>query len=225
MDQSTTGKFISELRKEKGITQRELAEALGVSDKAISKWETGRGMPDVTYFKKICDFFDITVNELLAGSRISQEDYSKKAEENMIKLAKESQSNKSIVIQIIIGIILIILGFVCAGIFTQGIPGMVRGFAHFIDLPSAILLILFYVGAVLVTGSKGILAIARLLRKISIPVGAIMSLYAFVILMTMLSSPETIGPNLAVAVLTLFYSFIVYFITTIIECRLSPKEN
>lgn len=80
MDQRRIGSFISELRKEKNMTQKELAEKLGVTDRAVSKWENGRGMPEVSLMKPLCDILDITVNELLSGERIAQKDYQKTSE-------------------------------------------------------------------------------------------------------------------------------------------------
>ena len=67
MDQIKTGKFIADMRKEQSLTQKELAERLNVSDKLISKWETGRGLPDVTVMGALCEVLRINVNELLSG--------------------------------------------------------------------------------------------------------------------------------------------------------------
>lgn len=80
MDQIKTGKFILELRKEKEMTQKELAEKLGVTDRAVSKWENGRGMPDVSLMKPLCEILGITVSELLSGERIKKEEYQEKSE-------------------------------------------------------------------------------------------------------------------------------------------------
>lgn len=74
MNQVKIGKFIAKLRKEKKMTQQELADLLNVTDRAISNWENGRRMPDVTFFKPLCEILDISVNELVAGERISKED-------------------------------------------------------------------------------------------------------------------------------------------------------
>jgi len=80
MDQKKIGAFISELRKEKRMTQKDLAEKLGVTDRAISKWENGRGLPEVSLMKPLCEILEITVNELLNGERIAQRDYQEKSE-------------------------------------------------------------------------------------------------------------------------------------------------
>ena len=70
MNQEKIGKFILELRKEKNMTQQELADKIGVTDRAISKWENGRGMPDLSLMKPLCDVLGITLNELISGSLI-----------------------------------------------------------------------------------------------------------------------------------------------------------
>ena len=83
MNQEKTGAFIAELRKEKGLTQAQLAERFGLSNKAVSKWETGKSLPDASIMIDLCDFLGITVNELLSGERIRVEDYMEKAEEKI----------------------------------------------------------------------------------------------------------------------------------------------
>ena len=69
MNQEKIGRFISELRKEKGMTQANMAEQLGITDRAISKWETGKSMPDSSIMLELCDLLSINVNELLKGER------------------------------------------------------------------------------------------------------------------------------------------------------------
>lgn len=98
MDQVIVGKFISQERKRKGYTQKQLSEKLGISDKTVSKWERGNGFPEVSLLLPLCRELDITVNELLAGERVSEEDYRKKAEENMVNLVKEAQESKKKII-------------------------------------------------------------------------------------------------------------------------------
>ena len=84
MDHNKIGTFISQLRKGKNMTQKELADKLGVTDRAISKWENGRGMPEVSLMKPLCDELSITINELLSGERIEQKDYQEKSEFNFL---------------------------------------------------------------------------------------------------------------------------------------------
>lgn len=94
MDQVKIGKFIADERKKKGYTQKQLSEKLEISDKTISKWECGNGFPEVSLLLPLCNELEITVNELLSGERVSEADYRKKAEENMVNLVREAQESK-----------------------------------------------------------------------------------------------------------------------------------
>lgn len=110
MDQGKTGKFIAGERKRRSLTQRQLAEALGISDKTISKWERGAGFPDVSLLLPLCGELDITVNELLAGERVDEENYKKKAEENMVDLVREAQESKKKIVLAALVAVLALLG-------------------------------------------------------------------------------------------------------------------
>lgn len=98
MDQIKIGKFIADERKRKGYTQKQLSGKLEISDKTISKWERGNGFPEVSLLLPLCNELEITVNELLSGERVSEEDYRKKAEENMVNLVREAQESKKKII-------------------------------------------------------------------------------------------------------------------------------
>ena len=91
MDQKRIGVFIAQCRKEKNLTQMQLAELLGITNQAVSKWENGRGMPDMSLLQPLCDVLGISLNELFSGEHISAEEYKGKAEENISKLFKEKQ--------------------------------------------------------------------------------------------------------------------------------------
>lgn len=91
MDQIKIGKFIVKCRKEKNLTQMQLAEKLNITDRAISKWETGKGMPDSSIMLELCNELGISVNELLSGELIEMKDYDKKAEENLLEMAKKEE--------------------------------------------------------------------------------------------------------------------------------------
>lgn len=109
MDQLKIGKFIAQMRKEKNLTQRKLADELCISDKTISKWECGKGLPEVSLMLPLCEILEISVNELLSGEKIAASDYKKKAEENFMKLINEKQENKKrITISIIVAAITVI---------------------------------------------------------------------------------------------------------------------
>ena len=89
MDQIKIGKFIASCRKEQGMTQAVLAEKLGISDRAVSKWETGKSMPDSGIMLELCDLLKINVNELLSGEKIMAEFYDKRAEENLLAMKRQ----------------------------------------------------------------------------------------------------------------------------------------
>lgn len=111
MDQIKTGKFIAEMRKEKKLTQRELAELLFISDKTVSKWETGNGLPEVALMLPLCNALGITVNELLSAERLVDSEYQKRAEENIMNLMKEKEESKrNILLGVIAAIVSIISG-------------------------------------------------------------------------------------------------------------------
>ena len=84
MDQEKIGKFIAKCRKQRKMTQAELGEKLGVTEKSISNWENGRNMPDLSLFKPLCNELNITINELLSGEKIGMDKYQEKFEENIV---------------------------------------------------------------------------------------------------------------------------------------------
>ena len=86
MNQVAIGQFIAESRRAKGLTQMQLADVLSISDKTVSKWERGKGLPEVSLMLPLCKTLGISVNELLSGERLESERYFEKAEENMMSL-------------------------------------------------------------------------------------------------------------------------------------------
>jgi len=97
MDQVKIGKFIAECRKQKNLTQLQLAEKLGITDKAVSKWERGLAMPDTSLMLELCDILGISVNELLSGEKNSMENNNQNNEQLLLDMAKEIEDkNKTI---------------------------------------------------------------------------------------------------------------------------------
>ena len=115
MNQVEIGKFIAACRREKDLTQVQLAEKLGITDRAVSKWETGKSLPDSSIMLELCGILGITVNELLSGKKIGREDYEKKADENLIELKRKDENNmvKNVIIFIVFSAVLLIGIFVC----------------------------------------------------------------------------------------------------------------
>ena len=94
MDQEKIGAFISTLRKEQGMTQQQLADAIGVSNKTISKWECGKGMPELALIVPLCHILQISINEFLSGEHLLENGYTEKAEVNMMNLLQETENSK-----------------------------------------------------------------------------------------------------------------------------------
>ena len=111
MDQVKTGQFIKAIRKEKNLTQREVAERLSISEKTVSKWETGNGLPEVGLMLPLCELLGISVNELLSGERLDEKRYFEKAEQNIMSLIEEkAEAKKKLIIAVIIGVITLLAG-------------------------------------------------------------------------------------------------------------------
>ena len=91
MNQEKIGKFIASCRKKQKLTQEQLAEKLGITYKAVSKWETGKGLPDASIMMDLCNILEISVNDLLSGEKIAKEQYDDKVDENLIKLQKQKE--------------------------------------------------------------------------------------------------------------------------------------
>ena len=124
MDQEKTGRFIAACRKKNGFTQAALAEKLSITDRAVSKWETGKSLPDASIMLPLCELLGISVNELLTGERIAMDDYRKQAEENLVELHRlEEASNRRLlrIEKVLVVLVLIAsLGLVGAGCLIAG---------------------------------------------------------------------------------------------------------
>lgn len=93
MDQIKIGKFIAQRRKSVNLTQMQLAEKLNITDRAVSKWETGKSLPDSSLMLELCDILGITVNDLLSGEVVTMESYNKELENKLIEVLKEKESS------------------------------------------------------------------------------------------------------------------------------------
>lgn len=113
MDQMKIGRFIAERRKQCGYTQMQLAEKLNITDRAVSKWETGRSMPDSSIMPELCKLLGITLNDLFNGEVVVMEDYKKKSEELIIEMTKQKEAadKKLLSLEIVIGILAMLAPF------------------------------------------------------------------------------------------------------------------
>ena len=138
MDQIKIGKFIAYRRKKQGLSQKQLAEQIDVTDKTISKWETGSRMPDASMLLKLSQALEIDVNELLAGEEFSSEEYLKRSESNLVNLVGElnemDKKRKS-------GKVGTIIGFLCiAFAFLSMVGSSLRRITDIFDLPTLLYL-------------------------------------------------------------------------------------
>ena len=110
MDQVKIGKFIAQCRKRQNLTQLQLAEKMGITDRAVSKWETGRALPDSAIMLDLCAILGITVNDLLSGEVVSVDNYNKKLENNLIEMVKQKEEadKRLLRLEIVLGIIAVL---------------------------------------------------------------------------------------------------------------------
>ena len=107
MDQIKIGKFIAESRKKVDMTQMQLAEKLGITDRAVSKWERGLSMPDASIMLELCDILEISVNDLLSGEKIGMDNYNKELENNLLEVIKQKQEadKRLLRLEVFVGVI------------------------------------------------------------------------------------------------------------------------
>lgn len=241
LNQEKIGKFIAERRKVQELTQKQLAEKLSVSDKAVSKWETGRSMPDNSILFDLCKVLDINVNELLSGEKLSDDNYHGKAEENMMTLMKEKQKGGRIsaIIGMVLGILFILMtAWMCAGniIWYMDSPSLLL-----ITILILILLFMcgltkdFFRGIAFFFGKDKTMEAEELRRTLAafklvlvgLPIGGFAaSLIAFVAILGKMNDISSLGPNLAVAILTLLYSLVIELLLLPIAAKLwAMKKN
>lgn len=215
MDQVRTGAFIQQTRKEMGMTQKELAEKLHISDKTISKWETGKGLPDVSLLPLVCETLHININEFLAGEKLPPNELAKKAEDNTLSLLRENyESKKRNIVSIIIGACLLFFGLV-----TMFCWGTLR-IAQYIDVPTFWICLCLNGAIVLLSGKRSKKEIIHLLKGIVIPVGISVCITAIISVMGALDDPKLIGRELAISTLAILYSLVTYIILIVIEQKI-----
>ena len=117
MDQLKIGKFIADCRKKANLTQTQLAEKLGITDKAVSKWERGVAMPDTLIMLELCDILGISVNELLSGEKIDMENDNQKTEQLLLDMAKELEKKNKTIWSSMWALMIISITVLIAGIF------------------------------------------------------------------------------------------------------------
>ena len=125
MDLEKIGKFIADCRKKKNLTQMQLAEKLNITDRAISKWECGKALPDSSIMIELCEILNISVNELLTGEEIEMEKYDKQVEQNLIEMVKQKEESDKRLLNIEIVLMAISITFFIA----------IIAIVSFVDMP------------------------------------------------------------------------------------------
>ncbi len=240
MDQKKTGQFIAILRKEKNLTQKQLAEMLHITDKAVSKWECGRSLPDNQLLKELCSVLDITINELLSGERLSSDAYNEKAEENIGMLIDEKSANyrKFFIIRAMICIFLFVF---CIWIVKRVFPEFMSSRSYMNAVALAIVIILPLIMLVLARRFEGMMKLLKLnfigvqdeneaqdaVKSATFAIKAVLSSGAFstmVHLINWISDYNNygyFGPNLALPFMGVFYSLIISMVLLIFRERIS----
>ena len=123
MDQIKIGKFIAECRKKAGLTQQQLADKFGITDKAVSKWERGIALPDSSIMLELCGMLGITVNDLLSGEVVTMDNYNKEMENNLLEMVKrkEEADKRLLKLEIVLGVIAV-LPLIAAAVIASIVP-------------------------------------------------------------------------------------------------------
>lgn len=142
MDQAKIGSFIAQRRKLEKLTQLQLAEKLGITDRAVSKWETGKSMPDASIMLELCSILNITVNDLLHGEVVTVEDYKKELEKSQLEMVrqKEAADKRLLALEIWIGVLA--LAAYLAVVLTVAFSNIQESTQMLIILPSTVFLVL-----------------------------------------------------------------------------------
>ena len=213
------GEFLQELRKSKGLTQKELAEQIGVSDKTISKWENGNSLPDTSMLIPLCNILEITANEFLSCERILPEDYSMKAEENIMALIEENKRSKNnSTISRILGCIVFCLALLFMFITNTGMQFPLN---NFIDLVSLLTITSIEIGVILISKARTKEKILQLVSKTILPVGLLNSIFSTIIVLIYVANLDlkSLGANLAVVLLGMLYSTIIKIVVEILLAK------
>ena len=138
MDQIKIGKFIKECRNKNNLTQNELAEKLGITDRAVSKWENGRAMPDSSLMLDLCKELKITVNDLLSGEVVSVNNYNENSEKIILEMVKEKEKNDKLLLRCEI-----LMGVVCISIMLA-----LTAVASLVTMEESLRILLILIGLV-----------------------------------------------------------------------------
>ena len=128
MDQIKIGKFIAACRKQSGLTQMQLAEKLGITDRAVSKWETGRALPDTSIMLELCGILQITVNDLLSGEVVSMDNYNTQMESNLLEMVRQKAAADKRLLSMEIFIGVLVTALLITTVLVAGLVDMAVGY-------------------------------------------------------------------------------------------------
>ena len=216
MDTGKISNFILMARTKAGLTQKELADKIGVSDKTISKWETGKSLPDISYYETLCDALNIKVNELLSGEYLNEDIYLEKAETNIVEIIRENKfSKKKVVAKLFAGLALFTAAALLIGILSS--LNLSEVIAGLFDLPTLVILVFINLGAVLISGKRSFDDILSLLRHIAIPTGVLLSIISLAMAVAEISDINNLAAYMVISLLSTLYGIIEYIIVVIIS--------
>lgn len=130
MNQEKIGKFIAMRRKEIGYTQASLAEKLGITDRAISKWENGKSMPDASIMLELCELLQINVNELLTGEHINMDNYKDAAEKNLVEMRKQEEKAQKVLLAVIVSVIMLLFAWFAGQSIGEDLGTFIYNISH-----------------------------------------------------------------------------------------------
>jgi transcriptional regulator with XRE-family HTH domain len=244
MDQKKVGMFLAQTRKQKGLTQKNLAERLMISDKTVSKWETGKSMVDPSLMIPLCEVLEISVNELLSGERLDASDYSRKAEENMIHLMKEKdqerKSRRKEIWMTVIGELLLVLLIALALLEIGGMQAFQYNIFDIIDfgfLLVADIILLLMTGLTkdfgraircMFKGTEGAsrkkveraLCAVRMISTGSLLMGVLIAVMVLLVMLYNLDDLYAFGPGVARALVSVGYGFFIAILLNAVRVRL-----
>ena len=216
MDTGKISNFILMARTKAGLTQKELADKIGVSDKTISKWETGKSLPDISYYETLCDALNIKVNELLSGEYLNEDIYLEKAETNIVEIIRENKfSKKKVVAKLFAGLALFIAAALLIGILSS--LNLSEVIAGLFDLPTLVILVFINLGAILISGKRSFDDTLSLLRHIAIPAGVLLSIISLAMAAAEISDINNLAAYMVISLLSTLYGIIEYIIVVIIS--------
>lgn len=247
INQIKTGQFIAENRKNLNLTQKQLAEQIGVTDKTVSKWETGNRFPDAALLMDLCRILQVDVNELLKGERVQPEDYNQNANDNLVELVGEinviKQERKGRLVGTVLGTALT----ACAILMLMTRFTEEAGLSYLLDIPTLLFLIGIVCLILAVTGCihdfAGVWKVCvrhkRIPEKemkeakeavlfsgrVTLITGVIISVAGFISVVGDIGESSQMGPALAQTVLSVLYTALLELIHAVTLFKLKKEER